>query len=848
MHRRANDTRRSGSGAGRPRRVRSRGRERGAVALLGLVLVASALAFGAQHTAILVVAALGTVAALLLAPPEPVPRVAKLTAGLALVNLVQLVPLPVGLLQYLSPAGVAIWRDALGLLRDTGRHWLPLSVDPSATALEALKWSAYACVLAAARGIVLRRSSATVAALVFGSSLVVAAVTLVHGLFDISKIYGVYVPLDGSRWLRGPFVNGNHLAGYLNLGLFAGTGLLLSRRAPALTWPLALGAPAIAAAVLLSNSRGGIACLVLGAILFAVLAVRLRVPDGRVRQVLLLGTGASLALTLVIGGSRLWTTLADHDVRMKTSVWRWSLDLVRDFAWFGAGRGSFETAFQPYRRLLGRDWGSVVAHAETLPLEWAAEWGVPLTLVALAMFALLFWRGPLRLARRDAVAAGLVAGLAALFVQNLVDFSLELFAVGALASAAFAGAHDSRDGSPTRRLRAVLPFAGLVAVAIVTVLACRAAPVQVDRRHLAAEARASLRGPASAVSALTAHVRRAVLAHPADSYPYLLGALIAERGHENPLPWLGQALARSPFDGQTHLALARALAARGARAQAVLHARYAAVDDVLLRDQALAEAARSIKTTRELVEAFPRGLPGDDLVGDLCRRLAGVLRVECSREARQRSRGPATSLALGNDLLDAWEASAPPCTPALAPSCASEVDALLGELRANQPNADWQVVVLRSRWLAQRGDLREAAKLLGAACPVSRLGSACWDRALAYAERSRDVRTVEGIAERYTASHCADAAGCAVSHERLAAVFAALGADGHALSQLNAAIREESTTERLLRSAELAVRAEAVHSARRALDQVTRSGALSEDQRRRADALEASLLTRDGVR
>jgi hypothetical protein len=579
-----------------------------------------------------------------------------------------------------------------------------------------------------------------------------------------------------------------------------------------------------------------------GAVVFTLFALRARASAVRVRQVVALGVGVGVALTVMVSGSQLWATFADHDVRTKTRVWLWSLELIGDFPWFGVGRGAFETAFLPYRHLLGRDWGTVFAHPETLPLEWAAEWGIPLTLLVLAAFARFFWRGPLRCARRDAVAAGLVSGLVALGLQNLVDFSLEIFAVGALAATAFAAADDGRGGSPARRRRAVLPLVALVVAATITALASGATPVQIERHRLAREAGESLRGPAGARPALAADVRRAVLAHPADAYPFLIGALVAEQGGKNPLPWLGQALARSPYDGQAHLALARVLARHGAKAQALLHARSAALYDVLLRDQAFAQAARSITTRTEIVEAFPRGLPGSELVSQLCPKLAGVLRVECAREARERAPGGATNLALSGDLLDAWEASAPPCTPPKAADCSAEVARLLDELHGSDPNADWQIAVLRARWLAQSGNPREATKLLGARCPTGTSGVPCWDRALTYAERSSDARAVEGIAERYTATHCAEAAGCALSHERLATTYAALGAPGHALSELNAAIREEPTAERWLRAAELAVRSEATHSARRALDHAKRVGALSEDQRKRADALEATFL------
>lgn len=842
----ATDTRPSRA-SGRSRRrqaAANRGvRERWGVAALALALVGSALLFGAQHTPVLVPAALLCAVAALLLPPARLPRVSLVCALLSLVSLAELVPLPAAWVLHLSPAGYGVWRGALSLLGEPERRWIPLSVDPSATALEVLKWAAYACVASAASGWRSRRSSAALSILIFASPLAVAVIELGHGLFDVSRIYGLYQPVDASRWMRGPFVNGNHFAGYLNLGLFAGVGLWVSERMPQRTWLLVLGCPTLVTGVMLSNSRGGISCLLFGALLFVFFTLRGRLlPSARTRQALGLALVVGVALTMLIGGSRLLVPLLDRDVHAKTSVWLWTLDLIFDFRWFGVGRGAFETAFLPYRHLLSANWATLYAHAENLPLEWAAEWGVPVALLALAGLA---WSAlpAVRRALRDPNAAGLVAGLAALALQNLADFSLELFAIAALAIVSLTAATEPPASSAKRSLRSVAPVAALAVLALVLVVATGATPPQSDRTALALEANAKQKG--ADLVALSHDVRATMLRHPGDAYPPLVGAVVAERSRKDPLKWLGRALERSPYEGSAHLMLSRVLARHGARAQALLHVRYASMYDVTLRESALLDAARWATTKADLIAAFPRDVPGAENLALFCPKLSGVLRIECSRELIDRTPSEATLIALANDLLDAWEARAEPCTPSQVDTCIAELTGVFRRLPADPASMDWPLAVARARFMALTGPPREAAALLLRRCPTSSEATACWERALTLVSATRDLTLLNDVAQRYAASHCAAANSCAIAHETLAATYSSLNAWGAALNQMNLAIKEDPSVDRWLRSAELALRSGAVHSAGVALNRAEHAGTLTEPERRRLADLRAEVLERD---
>jgi hypothetical protein len=483
--------------------------------------------------------------------------------------------------------------------------WVTLSVDPAATALEALKWFSYGCIFIAAAGWRARRGTAQLALLIFGCGALVALVTLAHGVLGLQRIYGMYTAPTPSPWLRGPFVNGNNLAGYVNLGLFAGVGLWLSpeRKVPA--WPLLLGVPVMVAQVLLSESRGGIGCLLLGLLWIGFRSLRRRrLGSPRLHAGIPAAFALGLAAAAAIGWARLAAAFSDRDAHAKVSAWRWSLDLIKDFPTFGVGRGAFETAFEPYRRLLGNDWTMVFAYAENFPLQWAADWGVLVAVLALAAAVVLGWR-PVSRAMNDPLAGSLVAGLGALLLQNLVDLGLEIFAVSALAVVAFAALGGS---SSTERRGPVLDAIAIsgVLVSTVIVLAIGAVPVRIERQRVSNAYSAWVRNGSKDPVGFLAMLRAPMLRHPGEAYFPLVGSIPAARAGGDPLRWIGRALERSPLDGQAHLRLADVMASRGARRQALFHLRLAAVYDGILRPCAL----EGVGSRTELRGSLERISPG----------------------------------------------------------------------------------------------------------------------------------------------------------------------------------------------------------------------------------------------
>ena len=204
------------------------------------------------------------------------------------------------------------------------------------------------------------------------------------------------------------------LGGFLALAVPPTVGLALGLRGRA-RW-LACGA-ALAGGVGFACAASVTAALAaLAALGLAALAHR----EGR--RVLVIGL-AVLALGAL--GIVWWRGERLSDPRQWDSPWRQragnaraAVEMAREHPWKGVGPGAFAAHYPGHRD--GAD--NETRHAHNLPLELAAEWGVP----AGAGLALLFFGlfvGPLWREREDAGRRGLAIGLAAFAFQNLGDFT-----------------------------------------------------------------------------------------------------------------------------------------------------------------------------------------------------------------------------------------------------------------------------------------------------------------------------------------------------------------------------------------------------------------------------------------
>jgi hypothetical protein len=217
----------------------------------------------------------------------------------------------------------------------------------------------------------------------------------------------------------------------------------------------------------------------------------------------------------------------------------------------GVGPGAFSEVYPSVLRAGGNE----VRHAHNLPLELAAELGVPLGLVATVAFAVVFL-GPLLRSPRQAPAwrLGAAAGLAAFAIQNLADFTAFFPSLLWLAALLRGGLGEEGQGAPAwARIPGALAIA---AAALVTA----ATGLSQDARRQAAHLLASGEAERAAVVA-----GRAAAVAPFETDAHLLrGAVLLETGALLPaLRETERALDLTPVRPSAHAQRARIRAALG---------------------------------------------------------------------------------------------------------------------------------------------------------------------------------------------------------------------------------------------------------------------------------------------
>jgi len=754
-----------------------------------------------------------------------------------------------------------------------------LSLDPSASIAEALKWVTYASVYVMALRTRLRRGSAWLAVLLFGSVTLVSLITLVHGLADLPELYGLYQPnFTPGRWNVGPLLNSNNLAGYAILGLFTGGGLLLSGRAPVPRLAVMLGVGVIAAALSLSGSRAGVLSVLIAGVVALVWWLKAKGSRLSFRG---LGLGIAplligVAVAVALGTEKEAGQLSSLDFQRKACVWLWSLPMIGEHALLGVGRGAFETAFPKYRGALDYDWAIVVTHAENFVVQWIGEWGVPVGVAAVVLVVGYLLREWYR-SRGDRLRFMVLTGLAALFLQNLADLGLEIPALAIAAVVALAAGERSAP-VPSDSASASKPpgkrFGRLALVASVPALAVWAAvavwsrsPVDLERRDMSAAYRElSIAGedervtgtadelarrradelamrqagelamggadvvPDKATGAddlehFQGRLREAVLRHPGESFFPLLGALVAIRTREgDALRWLERALDLAPTSGPVHLVLAELMHLHGAASQAMLHLRLAAKYDRTLTGAVSTRASAWARSTDQLMRAIPDGPYSSGILLDTCAKVpTAEIKLACFRRAAAETPSSMRAqMELAQALLQAMQMPQPPCEDSLREGCAAEAEVAIRSARKLDSKA-WRPGYLLSKVLLARGDTAGAAQLLARTCPMTFEGDECWHETMTLAIKSGSAETIAKAANALAARPCDGMESCS-------SMFTALAHDLEVGGQLTLANKffikaaeAEPSAARWLKVAEVATQAHLDGVARAALDRANRS-------------------------
>lgn len=503
--------------------------------------------------------------------PARLPLLVKSLLGVFLaVSVLQIVPLPAGLVRVVSPKAFDIYAGLVqnGLAAPSSR--LTLSLVPAASLAELVLVLSYGLFGYLVLRTVRTRRRAEILV------VVVLASALFQALFGMVEVFSGHEHLLGrpKRYnlgsVTGTYVNRNHLAGFLEMAFPLALGYLLVKARyfamekglslrrkivwfgqESLQWTLLLGlVPVfIALGIVFSKSRSGILVLALTTVLAAAAASSWRefsegdAPNGkgsgrrRFGAIVRAVAAVVLAAAVWLGIGPVIARFSEVDVssEARRTFYRNTLELIGDFPLAGTGKGTYVNAYPIYEKVDDR---LRLSFAHNDYLEYAAENGVVAgAALTLAGLGLLVWLASLWRRRRDPFAKGigLGAGLAvfALLVHGLTDFNLQIpanavhfVAMATLAAAVLVKRGDARlrdtaeslaraSRAPlSRPLRRVLSF--VLAPALAVVLFVPAVRDFAAFRHLAAyrAARAQARSVESAFPALEARLARAAAASP----------------------------------------------------------------------------------------------------------------------------------------------------------------------------------------------------------------------------------------------------------------------------------------------------------------------------------------------
>jgi hypothetical protein len=293
----------------------------------------------------------------------------------------------------------------------------------------------------------------------------------------------------------------------------------------------------------------------------------------------------------------------------KIQVAQDTLPMARDFWLTGLGRGAFEGPFSAYKSVGGHEsWGN----PENLALQWLTEWGAPVSVVALGLLVAAVLRSTGW--RSGVTARVLLLGLIMLCVHNLLDYSLEVPAIGGLAIWIFGAVCGTQGSSSTprdetawrmsserARQMALATSAGLALLAIAGLLR-RPERLSDLRNRAFVVLQESRTNPSIGVDAFVDWSRR----FPAEPYFPLAAAVVASR--QKPLaglPWFNRSLELAPNMGAIHLALAEALARAGLRSQSLLELRLSLARDPEGSGATSGLASRVAQTADEVISIAP---------------------------------------------------------------------------------------------------------------------------------------------------------------------------------------------------------------------------------------------------
>ena len=373
--------------------------------------------------------------------------VIALYCGWLLLVVVQIVPLPISVVEVVSPAVLAV-ADRAG---DVQRESILLSLDVYATQAFLLKSLMYLSVFLLSLLLLNTRErirqALTVLVLVGLFQAVLGAMMVFTGYE-----HGFFFEKDSYRGVAtGTFVNRNHLAGHLEMVLAAGIGLLLADTGGgmAISWRqrlrnltqwllspkmrLRIYLAVMVIGLVLTHSRMGNTAFFSSLLIASLIWLLLTKKSPRGPAVFLLVSlfvidiyivGAWFGIDKVV--ERLEKTSVDSETR--DEVVQYGIEYFKDFPYLGSGGGTFYSVFPAYR---GEHVAGFYDQAHNDYLQMAVETGGAGLFLLGSMVVLSFGAAFWSIYRRQhSLYRGLgfagVMGILSLMIHSSVDFNLQI--------------------------------------------------------------------------------------------------------------------------------------------------------------------------------------------------------------------------------------------------------------------------------------------------------------------------------------------------------------------------------------------------------------------------------------
>ena len=387
--------------------------------------------------------------------------------------LVQLVPLPAGLIRAFDPQAIAV-RTALWLpplVTASNLPWIPISIAPIDTLAAVGIFVSAIIMFWMCRQVCEQGGTGRIVRVIAFIGLIASVSAIVQRAQRIDMLYGVWRPLDTGARPYGPFVNRNHMATWIIMACPLAFGYLLAR-APTKESPhhfsqrvanalkqlgtiriwLVAAVCVMTLAVMLSASRSGLIGL-MSAFLLSTVLTRRRGTMAVRRWVIFQFALLALVVLWFANYDMLLRRLDEsitraQEGRGRVAIWRDATRLIEDFPVTGTGAGTFGKAINVYQTA---EPGYAIDQAHNHYLQLMAEGGAWLLLpaaLAVGFFVVLAGRSLKQdFSSNYLIRAGACAGMAGVMVQSIWETGLTMPA-NALLFAMLAGIATYSSGEP----------------------------------------------------------------------------------------------------------------------------------------------------------------------------------------------------------------------------------------------------------------------------------------------------------------------------------------------------------------------------------------------------------------